>query len=63
METKWTPRIVESATLLHENSRFCTCCERPLRGMVAWLELPSCWMVATEGDPLGNSSGAAKSPA
>ena len=33
------PRIIAPASELAPTMRFCTCCERPLRGKVAWLEL------------------------
>lgn len=33
------PRIVAPASEVEPTMRFCTCCERPLRGNVAWLEL------------------------
>lgn len=32
------PRIVGPASEIEEHSRFCTCCERPLKSKVAWLE-------------------------
>lgn len=33
------PRIVGPAAELDEAQRYCTCCDRPLKGRVAWLEL------------------------
>ena len=34
-----TPRIIGPASELPEADRYCTCCQRPLRAKVAWLEL------------------------
>lgn len=39
MRTKLHLRIVGPASDLPKGQRFCTCCERPLRGKVAYLEL------------------------
>jgi hypothetical protein len=33
------PRIVGPASELDVASRFCTCCDRPLKARAAWLEL------------------------
>lgn len=33
------PRVTGMAAEIHESERFCTCCERPLKSKVAWLEL------------------------
>lgn len=33
------PRIISHASELTEPDRLCACCERPLKGKVAWLEL------------------------
>lgn len=33
------PRIIGPASELVEEQRYCTCCNRPLSGKVAWLEL------------------------
>ena len=32
------PRIISQAAELAASERYCTCCERPLRSKVAWLE-------------------------
>lgn len=34
-----SPRIISPASELEKSQRFCTCCDRPLRQRVAWLEL------------------------
>lgn len=33
------PRIVSEASEMEPGQRYCTCCEKPLKGKVAWLEL------------------------
>lgn len=33
------PRVIGPASELPDVDRFCTCCERKLKGKVAWLEL------------------------
>jgi hypothetical protein len=33
------PRVVQLASEMDADNRFCTCCQRPLKGKVAWLEL------------------------
>lgn len=33
------PRIVEKASEVNSVYRWCTCCERQLKGIIAWLEL------------------------
>ena len=33
------PRVTGPASELGESERYCTCCERPLKRRVAWLEL------------------------
>ncbi len=33
------PRVTGQASELDKSNRFCTCCERPLKAKVAWLEL------------------------
>jgi hypothetical protein len=33
------PRILGKASELPSSQRFCTCCEQPLKGKIAWLEL------------------------
>lgn len=37
--TRTEPRIIGPASEIAGPARYCTCCERPLRGKVAWLEL------------------------
>lgn len=39
MTPKSKPRVTGRATEIDESSRYCTCCKRPLKGKVAWLEL------------------------
>jgi len=34
-----SPRIVGTADDLTPDDRFCSCCQKPLKGKVAWLEL------------------------
>lgn len=34
-----SPRVVAHADELHTSDRYCTCCERELRGKFAYLEL------------------------
>src|SRR5690606_9006 len=34
-----TPRVTCPASEVDADCRFCTCCERPLKGTAAWLEL------------------------
>jgi hypothetical protein len=36
---KINPRVTGLASETEAANRFCTCCERPLGGTVAWLEL------------------------
>jgi hypothetical protein len=33
------PRVTGPASEIDESGRFCTCCKRPLKSKVAWLEL------------------------
>jgi hypothetical protein len=37
--TRTTPRLLATAINLSEAQRYCTCCEKPLKGKIAWLEL------------------------
>lgn len=37
--TKTKLRIIGPASEIDEASRYCTCCKKPLKGKVAWLEL------------------------
>ena len=39
MATEPNLRMIGPATELAPSDRHCTCCERPLKGKVAWLEL------------------------
>ena len=34
-----TPRVIAEAAELEADQRFCSCCERPLKARIAWLEL------------------------
>lgn len=33
------PRVIGTAAELSPTERYCTCCERPLKHRIAWLEL------------------------
>lgn len=39
MNARRYPRVVSEASELEPAQRHCTCCQRPLRRKVAWLEL------------------------
>jgi hypothetical protein len=54
-----TPRVVQDASEMNPADRFCRCCERKLRGKVAWLELDQrTWTYHDRGGvPPDNSQG------
>jgi hypothetical protein len=39
MTVQLSPRVVAHASDLEPGNKHCTCCERPLKGKFAWLEL------------------------